>query len=335
MTPDEVIGKVGELVAIFRTPGTLVLGSAQCGKIADIIEAMADGLVLGKKTLEAAKSVEGERDARDLQDAEFVGACLTIAEPWVGDPLKFAVDAPPGNRVLYALDVAAREIKEHEQALAGVTELCEQARKRLEEVGTELTAERARAEKAEQSLKISEDVEAHATAQRHQTLDLLEGRIARLTERAEKAERERDATENRLAEWLAPYDQAIADFVRNCCRALELPETLSLAQYEYETQKMRARLADLERGGWLVVRAREQYPIEAWQFKEESEARAFFGDVSAMWTETFLCCVAAGPGKPQASIPLHPLQAEVARLREKLREMEQAVKHLPESTAGG
>ena len=118
-----------------------------------------------------------------------------------------ALPAADANRcadLLYALadelEAARKEIAElstHCEMLKNTgaqleANICDRYESRRRELKDALAAERARAEKAEQSLKISEEVEIHATAQRHQTLDLLEERIARLTERAEKAERERD-----------------------------------------------------------------------------------------------------------------------------------------------
>jgi hypothetical protein len=109
----------------------------------------------------------------------------------------------------------------------------------------------------------------------------------------------------------------------------------------WERDEARAELAqaqkELERlhsGAWLVVRAREQYPIEAWQFSDdEAQARTFFADVSANWTETFLCRIIAGPGKPQDSIPLHPLQADLTVLRYQYAELERSAVDLREQLA--
>lgn len=108
------------------------------------------------------------------------------------------------------------------------------------------------------------------------------------------------------------------------------------ARNEQERDILRAQLA----GPWLVVRAREQYPIEAWQFADdEAQARTFFADVSANWSETFLCRIVAGPGKPQASIPLHPLQAEAVTSRYQCaqlqRELAEVRTQLAESRAEG
>lgn len=69
--------------------------------------------------------------------------------------------------------------------------------------------------------------------------------------------------------------------------------------------------AALHAGPWMVVRAREQFPIEAWDFRDdETQARSFYDEVSANWSDTYLCRVVAGLGKPQQSIPLHPLIAK-------------------------
>ena len=112
---------------------------------------------------------------------------------------------------------------------------------------------------------------------------------------------------------------AITDANNDYLRAMW--ELDSARSAKTEVVQLRAQVG----GHWFVVRALEQYPIEAWQFADdEAQARAFFADVSANWTETFLCRIVAGPGNPQASIPLHPLQADLTTLRYQHAELERS-----------
>lgn len=84
-------------------------------------------------------------------------------------------------------------------------------------------------------------------------------------------------------------------------------------------QELKRERAEMAVRPWLVVQARETLPVDAWQFTDESQARVFYDKVSIQWSETFLCRVVAGPKMLPPSVPLHPLEAEIARLREELK----------------
>lgn len=77
-------------------------------------------------------------------------------------------------------------------------------------------------------------------------------------------------------------------------------------------------------GAWIVLRKREQDPLEMWSFALENEARVFFGDVAAQWSETFLCEVKRGGHQMLMSMS-RSLSESAIRADEAAKERERCV----------
>lgn len=81
----------------------------------------------------------------------------------------------------------------------------------------------------------------------------------------------------------------------------------------------------------MVVQVRDGGTPEAWLVRDEPQARTFYAEVGTQWTETYLCRVVSGPGLPQCSLPLNPLEVTIAALRDELAEARRELSSLGRS----
>lgn len=81
----------------------------------------------------------------------------------------------------------------------------------------------------------------------------------------------------------------------------------------------------------MVVQVRDGGVPEAWLVRDDPQARTFYAEVGTQWTETYLCRVVSGPGLPQASLPIDPLEVAIATLRDELAEARRELSSLRRS----
>lgn len=155
------------------------------------------------------------------------------------------------------LNAAAQTIKELRTKLGQCAVSEETLREQLSEAQNELMEANAALQYGRDAIQAAVDGENTARAQlaeaqkeieRLRTFDVanLTAQVDQLTRSRDYFQREVTTTQTRLSEWMAPYDQAKADFLRRSCEALGKTD-LSPQQVYYEIEQLRSQPSQAER----------------------------------------------------------------------------------------